>query len=96
MVLDLVRQGRVYLERGHLVRAKGVCQQIALYLDYYLITDEDWKVVDTFLKEVLLVQKVAEWKEKGREEYQILEELARQEVSQEANPIDWSTLEKYL
>jgi hypothetical protein len=75
MVLELVRQGRVYLERGQLVRAKDICGQIAAYLDYYLVGEQEWSIVEGFLKEVLLLQKIAAWKERGSQEYKTLEEF---------------------
>jgi hypothetical protein len=94
MILELVRQGRSYLEQGKLVRAKETCQQIAQYLDFYLISDEDWQVVDSFLKETLLMQKIAEWKERGRPEYTSLNELAKERESSAEDEIQH--LESYL
>lgn len=94
MVSELVKQGRAYLESGQLVRAKDVCKQISAYLDYYLITDDQWKLVDSFLKEVLLIQKIAEWKEKGRPEYDQLLSLSQEQQSKA--DIDPKFIEKYL
>jgi hypothetical protein len=96
MILELVNQGRLCLERGELAEAKTYCRQIALYLDSYLVSDEDWAKIEVFLKEVLLIQKVAEWKAAGRKEYQLLEEAAKAEIHSSEQALDLENLENFL
>lgn len=98
MIIELIRYGRRYLEQGQLVRAGEVCQQISAYLEFYLVSEEDWALVDHFLKEVLLMRKLARWKERGSPEYQHLEQLYEEFSKNSSNlsQMDIETLEKYL
>jgi len=82
MIEELLKQGRTHLEGGHLVKAKEVCQQISAYLDYYIVSQEQWALVDGFLKEILLLQQLAQWKEKGRPEYEQLHKLMEAKVGE--------------
>lgn len=98
MIRELLKKGRNHLEKGELIKTKEVCKEIAVYLDFYIVEDQDWKDVDTFLKEVLLLQEIAKWKETGKKEYEELSALVEKE--KEIESIKTSTalenLEKFL
>lgn len=93
MIRELLKKGRNHLERGELIKTKEVCKEIAVYLDFYLIEDQDWNAVDTFLKEVLLLQEIAKWKEGGKKEYEELSSLVDEEKK---TSMTLENLEKFL
>jgi hypothetical protein len=62
----------------------------------YLASEEEWRDVELFLKEVLLIQKLAEWRAQGKQEYFLLEEAALREVESTLEGVDLGDLEKYF
>jgi hypothetical protein len=98
MIRELLKKGRNHLERGELIKAKEVCKEIAVYLDFYIIEDKDWKIIDTFLKEILLLQEIDKWKKEGKKEYEELSSLVKNEKEKEAprTSAALESLEKFL
>jgi predicted RNA-binding protein with EMAP domain len=65
MISELVREGRTFLQKGELVRAKDISRQIQQYTDYYIVSEEEWKTVSTYNKEVTLLETITQIRETG-------------------------------
>lgn len=79
-LINIIFQGRKALENGDLSTSKLYAMELAKLLDLYIPSEEETGNVDGYLKEILLAQQVARWKERGRPEYHLLRDLAEERL----------------
>jgi|LakMenEpi03Aug12_release.lakeMendotaPanAssembly.Ray.scaffolds.fasta_scaffold459970_2 hypothetical protein len=80
IIRNLVSHGRNALDGGELGLSKIYALELAKHLDTYIPSDQDMRLVTSYLRDILSVQQVASWRERGKPEYFALRDLVQKRL----------------